>query len=61
MYHPRAAKGVVRVHGYLSHTVLREANQLGVAVAREFNPPEVLINDLSKNPLVVTNNDQFSR
>jgi hypothetical protein len=57
----RAPEAVVGIDGHVRDAVLRQADQLRVAVRREIDAPQVEIGDLGEAPLVVADDDQFPR
>ena len=61
MSEPRTSEAVVGIDGHVRDLVLRQADQLRVAVDREIDAPQVEIDDLGEDPVVVADNDQFPR
>jgi hypothetical protein len=58
---PRTPEAVVGIDGHVRDLVLRQADQLRVAVDREIDAPQVEIDDLGEDTLVVADDDEFSR
>jgi hypothetical protein len=52
---------MVGIVGHVRDLVLRQADQLRVAVDREIDVPQVEIDDLGEDTLVVADDDAFSR
>jgi len=57
----RTPEAVVGIDGHVCGAVLGEPDQLRVAVGREIDAPQVEIDDLGEDPVVVADNDQFPR
>jgi hypothetical protein len=57
----RTSEAVVGVDGHVREGVLGQADQLRVAVCREVDAPQVEIDDLGEDTLVVADDDKFPR
>jgi len=53
----RTPEAVVGIDGHVGGAVLGQADQLRIAVGREIDAPQVEIDDLGEDPLVVADDD----
>ena len=58
---PRPPERVIRIDGHFGDLILRQTDELGVPVASEIDPLQVLLHDLAEHPLVVAHHDKFAR
>jgi hypothetical protein len=57
---PRPSEGMVGIDSYLGDPVLRKSDELCVAVRAEVDPPQVQVDDLAEDPLVIADHDEFA-